>query len=73
MPNQENSNIEVEKALALQELKLDAIYLSVEKTRKYILIIVWVTIIAVVLPLLGMVIAIPKFINMYTTTLDGLL
>ncbi len=55
------------------EEKLDAIYVSVEKTRKYFLVVMWITIIAVVLPVLGLVIAIPKFINTYTSTLEGLL
>jgi len=62
-----------ERALAIQDAKLDAIYESVEKTRKYFLVVMWVTVAMVVLPLLGMIIAIPKFINMYTSTLDGLL
>lgn len=53
--------------------KLNAIYTSVEKTRKYFLVIMWVTVGAVVLPLIGMLIAIPKFINTYTTSLEGLL
>ena len=55
------------------EEKLDAIYVSVEKTRKYFLVVMWITIIAVVLPVLGLVIAIPRFINTYTSTLEGLL
>ena len=56
-----------------QDAKLDAIYKSVEKTRKYLLIIVWGAIIAFVLPLVGLLFAIPAFINTYTTTLEGLL
>ena len=64
---------EVKQMLQEQDAVLGAIYESVEKTRKYFLVVMWVTVGAVVLPMLGMLIAIPKFINMYTTTLDGLL
>lgn len=63
----------LQDALDTQDAKLDAIFVSVEKTRRYFLIIMWVTVIMVVLPLIGMMIAIPKFINTYTSTLDGLL
>lgn len=64
---------ELQKKLEEQDAKLNAIYESVEKTRKYFLIIMWVTLGAVVLPLLALLIAIPKFINTYTSTLEGLL
>lgn len=49
-----------------QAVKIDAIYKSVEKTRKYFLMIIWVTVIAVVLPLIGLVFAIPKFLSTYS-------
>ncbi len=58
---------ELQKKLIEQELKLDAIYKSVEKTRKYFLIIIWVTIIMVVLPLIGLLFAIPKFLGVYSS------
>jgi hypothetical protein len=51
--------------------KIDEVYKSVEKTRKYFLIVLWVTIIAVILPLIGLVIAIPSFIASYTTALSS--
>jgi type II secretory pathway component PulF len=63
---------ELIKKLAEQELKIDAIYKSVEKTRKYFLIAVWATIIAVVLPLIGLIFVIPSFISTYTSTLSSL-
>jgi len=56
-----------------QETKIDAIYVSVEKTRKYFLIITWVTIIFFVLPLVAAIFIIPSFIGSYTTSLEGLL
>lgn len=64
---------DLQAKLEVQEAKLNAIYTSVEKTRKYFLTIIWITVIAVVLPLIGLVFAIPKFINTYTTTFEGLL
>jgi hypothetical protein len=66
------NNEEIKNKLVAQELKLEAIYKSVEKTRKYFLVTIWVTIIAVVLPLLGLVFAIPYFISTYTSTLSSL-
>ena len=55
------------------DAKLNAIYSSVEKTRKYFLTIMWITIAMVVIPAIGLVFAIPAFINTYTTSLNGLL
>ena len=63
---------ELQKRLDEQGAKLDAIYNSVEKTRKYFLIIAWVTIIAVVVPIIGLFFAIPSFLDNYTSTLNGL-
>lgn len=63
---------EIKNKLAEQDIKLDAIYKSVEKTRKYFLTTIWVTIIAVVLPLLGLIFAIPYFISTYTSSLNSL-
>lgn len=48
------------------EIKVDEIYKSVEKTRKYFLIIMWVTIAMVVIPVIGLFFAIPSFINTYS-------
>jgi heme/copper-type cytochrome/quinol oxidase subunit 2 len=53
-----------------QDQKIDAIYKSVEKTRKYILVVTIITIIAVVLPVIGMLFAVPSFINSYTEILS---
>ena len=46
---------------------------SVEKTRKYILYNVIFTVVVFVLPLIGLVIAIPLFMKTYMSSLDGLL
>ena len=66
----ENENIKKFQEL---EMKIDAIYISVEKTRKYFL---WTMIISValfVLPLIGLLFAIPTFISNYSSTLVGVL
>lgn len=63
---------ELNKKIEEQGVKIDAIYKSVEKTRKYFLMIIWVTVIAVVLPLVGLVFVIPSFLSNYTSTLSGL-
>ena len=61
-----------EERIAALEKKIDAIYASVEKTRKYIFWTVVVTIALVVLPAIGLVFAIPKFVSTYTETLNSL-
>ena len=53
------------------DAKLDAVLMSVEKTRKYFLIITWVTIILIVGPLIGLAFAIPAFLNSYLGALKG--
>ena len=53
--------------------KIDAIYTSVEKTRKYFLVTMWITIILFVLPLLGLLVIVPIFLNSYVSALEGLL
>ena len=56
---------DIKQKIEEQDKKLDLIYTSVEKTHKYFLIILWVTIIAFVVPAIGLLIAIPRFINSY--------
>ena len=55
----------------LEELdtKVTLVYESVEKTRKYFLVIIWVTVLGLVLPALGLVFAIPMFMSSYTSAL----
>lgn len=52
----------------LEELdkKLDAIYKSVEKTRKYFLFTLIVSVVFVVLPLVGLIFVIPMFLRTLT-------
>lgn len=55
------------KKIEEQEKKIDAIYVSVEKTRKYFLWTLIASIVMFVLPLIGLVFAIPFLL----TTLSG--
>lgn len=45
--------------------KLDKIYASVEKTRKYFLWVLIVSLVMVVLPAIGLIFAIPQFLSLY--------
>ena len=65
-------NEEIQKKFDDQNIKLDAIYKSVEKTRKYFLRIIWITVITLVLPIIGLFFAIPKFLAVYTDTFSTL-
>lgn len=54
---------ELATRLDAQEQKLDAIFVSVEKTRKYFQWTLIATIITFVLPLIGIVAILPWFVN----------
>jgi type IV secretory pathway component VirB8 len=63
---------ETQQRLTLLEEKIEKIYISVEKTRKYFL---WTMIISValfVLPLIGLAFAIPAFLTNYVAPLQSL-
>ena len=60
------------KKLAELEQKINGIYISVEKTRKYFLWTMIITVAVVVLPLIGLMFALPSFINNYIGNLQGL-
>ncbi len=64
---------ELDQRLKEQDQKLDAIWQSVEKSRKYFLAVLWITVIVVVLPLIGLVFAIPAFLSSYSVGLEGLI
>ncbi len=63
----------IKERLDLQEQKIDAIYLSVEKTRKYLLIIMWSSVLMIILPLLAGMIIIPIVISTFSGIYGGLL
>lgn len=64
---------ETQKKLQTLEDKIDAIYVSVEKTRKYFFWTMVLTIVVFVVPLIGLLFVIPSFISTYTTGMEGLL
>lgn len=55
----------VAERLAVLEQKVDAMYASVEKLRKYFLWTGIITVVLFVVPLIGLAFAIPSFINSY--------
>ncbi len=54
---------ELRKQLEAQDEKLERIYQSVEKTRKYFLWTMIATLVAFVLPLIGLIFAVPFFLS----------
>lgn len=56
---------ELRQTLDNLEKKIDAVYISAEKTRKYFLGTIIVSVIAFALPLLGLVFAIPALLAGY--------
>ncbi|MFZ3074382.1 MAG: hypothetical protein WA093_04640 [Minisyncoccales bacterium] len=61
---------DIQKKLQDQGKKLDDIYNSVEKTRKYFLWILVVTAVMIILPLIGLAVAIPQFLDAYGAALN---
>jgi type IV secretory pathway component VirB8 len=59
------------KLLELEE-KVNKIYISVEKTRKYLLWTMIITLIIIVLPLILMIFVLPLFMQNYIGNLQGL-
>jgi uncharacterized BrkB/YihY/UPF0761 family membrane protein len=55
------------------EKKIDAIYASTEKTRKYFLATLIISLVLFILPLLGLAFAIPAFMSNYTGQFDTLM
>lgn len=64
---------EILKKIEAQEEKIDQIYKSVEKTRKYFLWTLLATIIMFVLPILGIIVIIPWFIGVMSSAYGGII
>jgi len=62
----------MEPTLAELGAKLDAIYVSTEKTRKYFKWTLIVTFVTFALPLLAALFVIPSFVSSYSQTLNTL-
>lgn len=58
--------------LSSQDQKLEQIFISVEKTRKYFLWTLIITFVTFVLPLIGLVFAIPFFLSTFSGVMGGL-
>ncbi len=59
--------------LAAQDRKLEEIFVSVEKTRKYLLIIMWSSLLMVALPLLAGAVLVPIILSSFSGYSDALL
>lgn len=68
----EQPNQQLDERLARLETRINAIFISVEKTRKYFLWTMIITVAVIVLPLIGMAFVIPKVISSYATMFSGL-
>ena len=64
---------EILKKFEEQEKKLDAIYKSIEKMRKYFLWTLYVTIATIILPIIGLIIIIPWFMKIMSSAYGGIL
>ncbi len=63
---------DITKKLKELEQKIDLIYISTEKTRKYMLWTGIITIAVIILPLIGLVFVLPSFMSSYVGSLSGL-
>jgi hypothetical protein len=61
---------EILKKIEAQDKKLEEIYRSVETMKKYFLWTFIITIALIVLPIIGLLFAIPKFISIYSNALN---
>jgi hypothetical protein len=64
---------EIIQKLEAQEKKIDEIYASVEKLRKYFQWTLIITVVTVVLPMIGLVVIIPWFLKIMTSAYSGIL
>lgn len=62
----------IKAQLDAQDEKIEAIYQSVEKTRKYLLIIMWSSLAMIALPLLAAVAIVPMLINTFSSYANSL-
>lgn len=64
---------DVSKRLDAIETKIEAVYQSAEKTRKYFLWTMIVTIAMFVVPLIALIVVVPFFLSSYLGAMEGLL
>lgn len=61
----------IKRQLDEQDELLRRIYISVEKTRKYFMWTLIITVVIFIFPLIGLVFVLPKFLSTYTSALGG--
>lgn len=71
MEEYSNHEEEIRNRIDKQDKLLKDIYVSVEKTRKYFLWTLIISIAVIVLPFIGLLIVIPKVISIYTEALGA--
>ena len=62
---------DLQSRLGLMEQKIDAIFVSVEKTRKYFLWTTIITVVIIVLPFIAMLFVVPMFMSTYSGLISG--
>ncbi len=63
---------ELKQLIEAQQKKIDEIYVSVEKTRKYLWWTMIITLVLFVLPLIGIMFVVPSFISSYSSSITEL-
>ena len=63
---------EILKKFEEQDQKLEQIYQSVEKMKKYFLWTLIISVAVIILPLIGLIFVIPQFLNLYSGANLGL-
>lgn len=63
---------EILEKIKEQENKLDAIYKSVERMRKYFLWTLIITVATIVIPLIALIIILPWFLKVITSAYSGI-
>lgn len=66
------SENEILQKLVEQDKKIEAIYQSVEKTRKYFLLTLIISVVVIILPLIGILLMMPNFLKIMTGNNLGL-
>ena len=63
---------DIAQRLTALEAKVDKIFISVEKTRKYFLWTLIISVVLFILPLIGLVFAVPMFLTNYVAPIQSL-
>ncbi len=66
------SENEILQKLVEQDKKIEAVYQSVEKTRKYFLLTLIISVAVIILPLIGILLMMPNFLKIMTGNNLGL-